>query len=220
MSYSRPNQEEKFSLDEFVSDFDIDRISLGGAIFDLKKLTWLNARYLREDFSVDELMQRFQNWKLNDVYMKRMIPMMKHRLQTLGDLIPACSFLFTTEMEYDPELLIPKKRSMEDVPPVLQTLLFQIESITRWVSKDIEAHVHEVADFWEWPIRDVTSIMFTAIMGKSIGPPLFESMEILGLDISRRRLLNALETSGDLGKKKMKKLEKKWKTWLTEVNKI
>ncbi len=210
MSYSRPNQEEKFSLQEFVSDFDIDRISLGGAIFDMKKLTWLNGRYIRENFTPEMLLERFKSWRINDDYILRMIPMMKNRLETLGDLMPACAFLLATNIDYESELLIPKKRTAEEVALVIQTMLYQIDEITEWLPETIEKRIHEVADFWTWPIRDITAIFFTALMGRRVGPPLYESMALLGMDITRTRLRQALEKIGGLGKKRAAKLEKDW----------
>jgi glutamyl-tRNA synthetase len=218
MSYSRPNQEEKFTLSEFVSDFDIDRISMGGSVFDLQKLKWLTGRYIREEYSSDALWDLYKKWRLNDDFMKRMIPMMTNRMQTLGDLIPACSFLLATEIEYEPELLIPKKRNMEEIIPVLQTLVFQFEGMTEWSVESIEKALREVSDYWDWPIRDITRILFVAMMGRPVGPPLFESMQILGIHMARRRLLNALELTGGMGRKKLKKLEKSWQQRDTEVS--
>ncbi|MBN1356749.1 glutamate--tRNA ligase [bacterium] len=210
MSYSRPNQEEKFTLEEFVSDFDIDRISLGGAVFDLKKLKWLTGRYIRENHLPDDLWNRYKQWRLNDGFLVRMLPMMMNRLQTLGDLIPACAFLLATDIEYETELLKPQNRSLEEIAPVLQTLAFQFETRSEWTAAGIERDVNETARFWNWPIRDVTRILFVAVMGREIGPPLFESMEILGSNMSRRRLMNALDAAGGLGRKKLKALEKRW----------
>jgi len=218
MSYSRPDQEEKFTLDEFVSDFDINRMKLGGSIFDLKKLTWLNSRYIREDHTAEQLFERLLSWRLNEDYFRKMIPMMQNRLKTLGDFIPAVDFMFATELEYSADLLVPKKRTVDEVPPVLQTLLYELERIEEWSPGALEQSVHRVASFWKWPIRDVTGILFPAIMGKRVGPPLFESMAILGIDITRRRILTALEYAGGIGKKKLKKLEKQYLAWLPETN--
>ncbi len=103
MSYSRPDQEEKFSLEAFISDFDIDRISLGGSIFDLKKLRWLNARYIRENYTPEQLWSKLAEWRLNPTFLSGLIPMMQNRMHTLGDLISPCAFLLSTDVTYDPD---------------------------------------------------------------------------------------------------------------------
>ena len=47
MGYSMPDEAEKFTLEEMITSFDIQRVSLGGPIFDIEKLNWLNAEWLR-----------------------------------------------------------------------------------------------------------------------------------------------------------------------------
>ena len=210
MSYSRPNQEEKFSLEEFVSDFNIDRISLGGSIFDLKKLNWLSGRYLRENHDPAALWRRIQDWRMNERVFVPMIRMMQHRMETLGDLFPKCTFAFLREVEYEPELLQIKDRTLADSAPVIQTLIYQMETIRDWTANEIEAGVREVTEFWQWPIRDITAILFTAVTGSRVGPPVYDSMELIGWDMTRRRLMIALEKTGGIGKKKESELEKKW----------
>ncbi len=65
MGYTLPDQREIFSLGELSDTFDLKRISLGGPIFDLAKLKWLNGRYLREKLPPEEVVERLQAWKAN-----------------------------------------------------------------------------------------------------------------------------------------------------------
>lgn len=51
MGYSRPNGEEQFTLSEMTEDFNIDRISLGGSVFDIKKLKWLSGTYIQKNIT-------------------------------------------------------------------------------------------------------------------------------------------------------------------------
>lgn len=214
MSYSRPDQEEKFSLEAFISDFDIQRISLGGSIFDLQKLRWLNARYIREDHSPETLWKCLADWRLNPDFMAKMVPMMQPRMHTLGDLIPACAFLLTTDVEYAVEDLVPKKRTVAELPEMLQIAALQLDRVEHWTATELQVSLEQVAAFLEWPIRDVTAVLFVAVTGVKVAPPLYESMTLLGKDMSRRRILNALTLTGGLGRKKLKKLESRWNQWL------
>ncbi|HPQ41578.1 MAG TPA: glutamate--tRNA ligase, partial [bacterium] len=143
MSYSRPDQNEKFSLDAFASDFDINRISLGGSIFDLQKLRWLNSRYIREDFTPEQLWERLEAWRLNPGFMAQMVPMMQRRMQTLGDLIPACAFLLTTDVTYAPEDLVPKKREPSEIPEMLQVMALQMDRVVSWTTEELKEAMEE-----------------------------------------------------------------------------
>jgi glutamyl-tRNA synthetase len=210
MSYSRPDQKEKFSLDDFVSDFDIDRISLGGSIFDMQKLKWLNSRYIRENYSSEQLWETMEAWRLNKMYLSKMIPMMQNRMHTLGDLIPSCAFLLATDIEYNPELLQSKKMDSAMCAGVLQTMLLGLDAIDKWNQNEIKTITERVAALYNLPTRDITSLLFVAISGMKVAPPLYQSMELLGSDMSRRRIQNAITLLGGIGKKKLKKLEEKW----------
>ena len=206
MAYPPLGEEEKFSFDQLVEYFDLDRINLGGSIFDLEKLDWLNGRYLREDLEPTAMLDEMKQWLLNDDYLAAMIPLMQPRMETLGDFMEKCWFFFARKVECSAAELVPKKRQPEEVVQVLQTVLWSLERALPWNRDAIEAAIKEVSAFWDWPIRDVTAPLFVAIMGQRVGPPLFESVELLGIDLTRARLLDAINVLGGLSKKKAARL--------------
>ena len=61
-----PVEEEKFTLEQLTAHFDPAKINLGGSIFDIDKLGWLNGRYLREDRTPEALLAELKGWLLND----------------------------------------------------------------------------------------------------------------------------------------------------------
>ena len=205
-----PEEGEKFTFEQLSGQFDISRVNLGGSIFDVEKLDWLNSRFLREDMSPDLLLKEMKGWLLNDDYLSQMIPLMQPRMETLGDFMGKCWFFFARRVDYPPEDLIPKKRQAEEVVQVLQTVLWALEAALPLDAESVEAAIRRVGEFWEWPVRDVTAPLFVAVMGQKIGPPLFESVTLLGLDLARDRLLRAMEALGGLSKKRTAKLEKAW----------
>ncbi|MBT4609340.1 MAG: glutamate--tRNA ligase, partial [Gemmatimonadetes bacterium] len=99
-----------------------------------------------------------------------------------------------------------------DVAQVLQTVIWALEALDPWSVDGVEAAVRLVSDHWDWPVRDVTKPMYAAIMGQPVGPPLFESIALLGTDMSRVRLQKATEQLGGISKKKARSLEKIWAT--------
>jgi len=211
MAYPPDGEEEKFSFQELVDRFDLGRVNLGGSVFDLDKLSWLNGRYIREDLSPEALLGEMKNWLLNDEFIGAMIPLMQERMPTLGDFMPKCAFFFAREVNPSPDDLVPGKREAADVVAMLQTVVWALEELDPWSRDEIEKAVKLVADFWEWPIRDVTKPMFSSIMGQPVGPPLYESIGLLQVDMTRSRLLAAMTLLGGLSKKKLKALEKKWR---------
>jgi len=94
MGWSMPNEAEKFSLAEMQESFDIQRVSLGGPIFDVEKLSWLNGLWIREDLSDQQLAQRLSEWLLNEKNLIDVIPHIKPRMETLSDFEIGSGMIF------------------------------------------------------------------------------------------------------------------------------
>ena len=92
MGWSMPDEREKFSLEEMLDNFDINRVSLGGPIFDIEKLNWLNGLWIRESLSDEVLAEKLSEWCLNRQNLMRVLPHIKSRMETLSDFIPKTYF--------------------------------------------------------------------------------------------------------------------------------
>jgi glutamyl-tRNA synthetase len=211
MAYPPMGEEEKFSLEQLAENFEPERISLGGSIFDLEKLNWLNGRYLREDFTPEQVLEQLKNWLLNDEYITQIVPLLQQRMETLGDFMPKAAFFLARQVEPPVEDLLPKNREANDVVQMLQTAIWALDKILDWNRDQVEAALRSIAEYWQWPVRDVTVPVTAALVGSRVGPPLFETVVVLGQDLTRMRLLQAINVLGGLSKKKMSKLEKEWK---------
>ena len=75
MGYTLPDQREIFNLQELSESFEIKRMSLGGPIFDIAKLKWLNGRYLREKLSLEDVLQKIIEWKANPEFLSKILPL-------------------------------------------------------------------------------------------------------------------------------------------------
>ena len=107
MGYSLPNEQEKFTLDEMIQSFDIQRISLGGPVFDIEKLYWLNGEYLRT-LSVDDLKNKILAWASDDTKLTAIARAIQPRINLLSDAINWAGFYF---QNYPPSLpkILPTK---------------------------------------------------------------------------------------------------------------
>ena len=173
-------------------------------------MRWLNGRYLREDMDTEGVLVALKDWALNDDSFAAMVPLMQSRMETLGDFLPRCAFFFASEIDPDPEGLLPKNREAADVAQVLQTAIWALEAIEPWSTEGVEAAIRAVAEHWDWPVRDVTRPLYVAMMGAPVGPPLFDSIALLGTDVARARMQKAVDVLGGISKKKAKSLEKNW----------
>ena len=206
MAYSLPSGEEVFTLGELVESFDIQRISLGGPIFDPQKLRWLNQKHIGQ-LDDSNLLQRLLDWRFNKEFLAPLVPLMKARLHTLGDFMRFCDFLFMSDIEVDTQTLIGKKDN-DDTRDFLQKMIWELETHSQFTPKIIEAVFNKVARIHGWSLREATHAVRVAICGKTVAPPLFDVAAILGSDLVRSRLTAAVAQLGSLGKKKLAKLQK------------
>src|SRR5690625_7512650 len=88
MGWSMPDEREKFSLADMLEHFDINRVSLGGPIFDVEKLSWLNGLWSREDLTTEQLADRLRDWALNRDNLLQVLPHAQSRMETLSDFAP------------------------------------------------------------------------------------------------------------------------------------
>lgn len=211
LGWSMPDGEEKFSLQDMIDNFDLQRISLGAPVFDVEKLTWLNGRWLRETFSDDEFADRLTAWAYNRENLLKIIPLVKERVDVFSELAPMISFFAEGLPEVTEQHFEHKHLEVEEVRKVLQFALWRLEAINQWNRDDLNQLFSDLADSMGLKIRDLLAPIFIAISGKPVSPPLFDSMAILGSDICRARLRHGLTVLGGVSKKQTKKLEKEFR---------
>lgn len=211
MGFSMTEDREIYSLNEIVQEFDVKRLGTSAAVFDVKKLDWLNQHYLINTITPDQLWPRIREWGFNEALMEKLMPLCHTRIKTFGEFIELCSFLFVNHLPWTQELLCPKNLSNEQTCFILQTLLWNLEKNDDW-SRDrfFEVSKEVAALFGVNHKKVIMPILFATLTGKHQGPPLFDSAVLLGKDRTRARILNAMEFLGGLSKKKLQQLQTLW----------
>jgi glutamyl-tRNA synthetase len=210
MGWSMPDESEKFSLDQMMENFDIQRVSLGGPIFDVEKLSWLNGLWIREDLSEAQLAERLVAWAYNDDNLAKVLPHARQRMETLSDFAPLTSFLVSGTLPISEGSFDGLKGEREDILKGLQFALWKLESQRHWTRDNIWDDLKGLADVLEVKVKDFLAPLFVAIAGSSASFSVVDSMEMLGPDMSRARIRHAIEVLGGVSKKANKRLEKEY----------
>jgi glutamyl-tRNA synthetase len=196
MGWAMPDEREEFTLQELVAELDLERISLGGPVFDLEKLRWLNGKYLR-GLSTEDLLVRLRQDLLSDEYLMSILPLVHERIEKLEDFLEYSQFFFVGEVSYDEaarKKLVAKKRTPPQTAKALRVLLEKhIDPMLDWSPEALESALRGFCEEYEWSPKEVFMPVRIAVTGRAATPPLFETMAVLGKEVCRRRLRNAIE---------------------------
>lgn len=217
MGWSMPDEREQFTLPQMLAEFDLQRVSLGGPIFDLEKLNWLNGQWIRE-LSEDEFGRRVMSWALNKNYLGQAIPLVQGRVELLSDIVPLAGFLLTGAPDIDETSFEHKKVAIETCRKVLQFASWRMDTLSNWDKPHIEGHFSILAEGLELKFREFIFPIFIAISGKASSTPIMDAMVVLGPDLSRARLRNAVQVLGGVSKKEAKCWEKEYRQLAAEID--
>ena len=192
--------EELMDLATMVERFGLDHVSLGGPVFDITKLDWLNARYIRETLDATQLMEATRAWALNESYLAPIAALAQKRIERLSDLGPLCAFLFAGRIDVTPDALLGGKLERDAVRRAFVLAQAQFDGLPQWDAAGVESVVRAVADSLGAKLRDVVRPFYIAISGSPQSLPLFDSMVLLGRDLVRERLRVALLAIGGASK--------------------
>ena len=213
LAYSMPDGREMFTLTELCDAFELDRVSLGGPIFDLVKLKNFNGRYIRE-LAPEQLLERMKAWILNDSMWLQVIPLAQQRMETYSDLVPKAAFLFGDELRYDAAALTETGIEPEKIPELFKTVQWELEKPGVWTGERVHEHLNRVAEKEGIKLKALLGLFFVAMTGEKVSLPLFDSMVVMGRDLSLRRIqyaLELLEKSGiAMSGKRLKAFEKEY----------
>lgn len=186
---------EEFSLEEFIAALTLERIRPGGPVFDLQKLRWLNGRYLRR-LAPDELLARLRQELLSDRYLLEIIPLVQERIDRLDEFIDYGRFFLVGEIEYDEaarKKLVAPRRTPQETAKMLRVLLEErLDPLLEWKASSLEEVVRGFSEEGVWATRDLFMTLRVAVTGRAATPPLFDTMAVLGKEICRARIRQAI----------------------------
>jgi glutamyl-tRNA synthetase len=201
MGYSLPDNREVFSFQEMVETFDWARVNTVGPVFDLDKLHWLNGHYIRE-LPTEELAERMLPYLvLADVIAEpvsdadrdvvlRATPLVQERIGLLSEAVGMLGFFFGESVDVDPDAAA--KQLGPEQRPAVEAARTALGDVGEWSAAAIEAALRAaLVDGMGLKPKHAFGPVRVAVTGRTVSPPLFESLELLG----RPRTLSRLEAA-------------------------
>ena len=187
---------EIFTLAKMLDGFKFDKISLGGPVFDLTKLKWLNGEYLRA-LTPEAFFDKLRETILSDDYIRAIAPLVQTRIETLAQFGDLADFFFKDDVTPDQTVFLPKKRTLEETLAFAAELLITVEA-TAFTLEALEPALKQLSTDKEWSVKESFTLLRTIVTGKTASPPLLESMIVFGKARTLDRLRRFLDTQKKL----------------------
>ncbi|MAV59639.1 MAG: glutamate--tRNA ligase [Candidatus Marinimicrobia bacterium] len=182
--------QELYTLDELIKDFSINRIQKSGAIFDIKKLNWMNNHYIKK-LEPQEILDKFlkNNIDLKDQITLPMIKLIYEKIERLTDIPEELNFLFEFKFENEKCREILDYKSSKTV---LKSFTSKLEKISILDSKSFKSIVSKIQDEIKVGGKNLWMPLRIAVTGKMHGPDVASIVEILGKEVCLQRLNNII----------------------------
>ncbi len=201
LGWSSGTDQEIFSMQELIQEFQIDRVGKSPSIFDPEKLLWMNGYYIRnsdlgkiahltQEFITDKELQKEIE---SDVqrYLQ-VIALVQDRLKTLADVKSLITF-FYRKPEYPASLLIARKSDKQRTEKALTVAERTLREIDQYSVDVTEVSLRKAAQAAELKDGELLWSVRVALSGSEASPGVFELLEIFGKDESLQRIETALK---------------------------
>lgn len=201
LGWSLDDHTEIIDRETLVKHFSVERLLPNPAVFNAEKLEWMNGAYIRM-MSPAELAVRARPYleagidkPVDGERLERIVPLIQERIKLLTDVVDMADFFFAEgPLDYDPALLLGKK--FKDEPAKardgLEKVLVAVEGLDGWGHESLEGAIRPLAEEMGVKAGELFGVVRVAVTGKTAAPPLFETMEVLGREVTLERLREAL----------------------------
>ena len=203
LGWSYDDTQEIFSVDELIEKFELKRVGKSNAIFNLKKLQWLNNHYVmertlsartdavipflqRDGFLETELSSERRTW------LEQIVEAVGDRLNTLADITEQTSYFFTDDFSYNPQA-VKKWWKGDTLIETLEGLHDVLATVEPFALEEVEAAVWGYTEAHDLKRVQAMQPLRVALTGKSFGPGLFEIIVLLGAEQVLERINRAVD---------------------------
>src|SRR2546428_3159096 len=198
LGWSPGTTEDVLTMEELIAKFSIEKIQPSPAMANLERLDLLNGQFIRR-LSTDELAARLTSRMpgASPEALAPLVPLVRERLRTLNEAPEMLRFFFDEPDAYRPEQLTPKGRDAAAAAGALKSAASALSGLPGWTPQTIEPALRALAERIGWSSKDLFMVVRVAITGRTVTPPLIESMSRLGKDRVLARLERAAAALAD-----------------------
>ena len=195
LGWNNGTEQEIFSLQELVQAFSIERVHKSGAKFNYEKAKWFNHEWIKK-FSVKDLNGKVKEAlgditnKYDDVFLNKVITMVKERCTLLNDFVEQASFFFKSPENIDITGIQPKWDEKKNL--FFVELMMQYQSEIIWNAIELEKVFKEIASVNQLKPGELMLPLRIMLVGGKFGPGVFEIAETIGKAETVKRIKHVL----------------------------
>ena len=209
LGWSPGGDREVMTLDEMVELFAVDGLLRKAAVFDPKKLEWMNGQHLSrtparelEPLVTPSLIEQgltspAELESRRDWY-HQLLDLLKVRARTVHDVVRQAAPYFANELEYDPAAVAKQWKDPATTARLLEETKSELAGLVRWEPAAMEAALRALADRLGVPAGNIFQPLRVALTGLTVSPGIFEVLVMLGPELAIRRLDQALDRLGTI----------------------
>ncbi len=192
LGWNPTGEREIYSLEELIAMFDLTKVNKAGAIFDVKKLRWINAHYLRQKDPKElaqQLRQYIEERGLGDFsleYLAKVVVLLRERVDLLPEIFTFGDYMFHPPQYFDLQYFA--KVWSEEIQQLIPALLERLKAVDSWEHTRLWEELKAFAKQQGIKVGKVMNALRLMITGKSVGAGMTETMEVLGKEETIQRI--------------------------------
>lgn len=206
LGWSPENDEEVVTLEKMVKQFSLEKVSKNPAIYDVKKLTWINGYYLKKE-DIDTITRQLMpflkkkgiiNSNISGLkpeeydYLKKVVEAVRDRVKTLEELADGISYFYIDDFDYE-EKGVRKYFKKDNTVFLLEECIKVLKALEVFDLETAESAYRRLADELKVKAAELIHPTRLALTGRTVGPGLFDIIVLLGREECIKRLKRAVE---------------------------
>lgn len=199
LGFAPEDNREIVSKDDLIKMFTFERVNKKSAVFDMKKLDWINSEYIKsadENMIANLVMEKLEDMKLanestNLQYIRNVVSLMKERVSTINDFTEFGKYFFEEPSKFDDKGLT--KHWNPQIKPVFADYFENLKKSSVWNIEILEKELRDFAVLRNVKAGELIHILRLSLTGMTISPGIFELMKLLGKDKVILRIAGFLE---------------------------
>lgn len=195
LGWAPPDGREIVPTEEVIGLFRLEDVTKAGAYFDHQKLDHINAEYIRA-LPVDEFVRHSLPWlemaawkpelfRLEDF--EALAPLVQERVRTLAEVPAMVEFLFLEEVGIDPAAWEKAVVKLPEAAAIVDDAIAELAT-TPWQTDALHQATLAIGERHGLKLNKAQAPIRVAVTGRTVGPPLFESLRVLGRERTLERL--------------------------------